>query len=39
MLVIQSKKTYYNTKISEIEKKITTDHDDDKYIIIQELNQ
>ena len=33
------KKTYYNTKISEIEKKITTDHDDDKYIIIQELNQ
>ena len=27
MLVIQSKKTYYNTNISEIENKITTEHD------------
>ena len=26
------KKTGYNTKISEIENKITTDHDHDKYI-------
>ena len=32
MLVIQSKKTDYNTKISEIENKITTDHDHNKYI-------
>ena len=31
MLVIWSKKTDYNTKINEIEKKIT-DHDHDKYI-------
>ena len=32
MLVIHSKKTYYNTKIGDIENKITTDHDHDKYI-------
>ena len=32
MLVIQSKKSDYNTKISEIENKITTDHDHDKGI-------
>ena len=31
------KKTEYNTKISEIENKITTDHDHDKYITTQEL--
>ena len=31
-LIIQSRKTDYNTKISEIEKKNTTDHDHDKYI-------
>ena len=39
MLVIQSKKTYYNTKISKIENKITTDHDHDKYITTQEFNK
>ena len=39
MLVIQSKKTDYNTKISEIENKITTDHDHDKYITTQEFNK
>ena len=33
MLAIQLKKTDYNTKISETEKKITDD-DHDKYIII-----
>ena len=38
MLVIYSKKNDYNTKISEIENKITTDHDQDKYITTQELN-
>ena len=32
------KKTDYNTKISEIEKKIT-DHDHDKYITTQEFNK
>ena len=36
MLVIQSKKTDYNTKINEIGKKIT-DHDHDKYIITPEF--
>ena len=29
----------YNTKISEIENKITTDHDRDKYITTQEFNK
>ena len=38
MLAIQSKKTYYNTKINEIEKKIT-DHDHDKYITTPEFNK
>ena len=38
MLVIQSKKTDYNTKINEIEKKIT-DHDHDKYITTPEFNK
>ena len=33
------KKTNYNTKISEIENKITTDHDHDKYITTQEFNK
>ena len=32
------KKTDYNTKISEIENKIITDHDHDKYITTRELN-
>ena len=32
------KKTNYNTKISEIKYKITTDHDHYKYITTQELN-
>ena len=32
------KKTDYNTKISEIENRITTDHDDDKYITTPEFN-
>ena len=39
MLVIQSTKTDYNTKISENENKITTDHDHDKYITTQEFNK
>ena len=38
MLVIELKKADYNTKISEIENKIITDHDHDKYITIQEFN-
>ena len=33
------KKTEYNTKISDIENKITTDHDHDKYITTQEFNK
>ena len=32
------KKIDYNTKIIEIENKITTDHDHDKYITTQEFN-
>ena len=32
-------KTDYNTNISEIENKITTDHDHDKYITIQEFTK
>ena len=36
---IQSKKADYTTKISEIEHKITTDHDHDKYMTTQEFNQ
>ena len=41
MLVIQSEKTItqHNAKISEIENKITTDHDHDKYITTQEFNK
>ena len=39
MLVIQSKKTDYNTKISQIEIKVTADHDNDKYIVVQEFIQ
>ena len=31
--------TDYNTKISEIESKITTDHDHDKYITTHEFNK
>ena len=38
MLVIQSKKTDYNTKISGIEEKIA-DHDHDKYITTPEFNK
>ena len=38
MLVIQSEKTDYNTKIIEIEKKIT-DHSHDKYITTAEFNK
>ena len=33
------KKTDYNTKISETENKIATDHDHDKYIIAQGFNK
>ena len=33
------KRTDYNTKISEIENKFTTDHDHDKYITTQEFNK
>ena len=32
------KKTAYNTKIGEIENKITTHHDHDKYITTQDFN-
>ena len=38
ILVIQSKKTDYDTKIGEIEKKIL-DHNHTKYITTQELNK
>ena len=38
MLVIQSRKTDYNTEINEIEKKIT-DHSHDKYITTPEYNE
>ena len=33
------KKADYNTKISQIENKITTDHDHDKYITIEKFNK
>ena len=33
------KKIDYNTKIIEIENKITTDHDHDKYITTQEFDK
>ena len=33
------KKTDYNTKITEIENKITTDHDHDRYVTTQEFNK
>ena len=36
MLVIQSKKTTHNIKISKTGNKIATDHDDYKYITTQE---
>ena len=39
ILVIQSKKTDYNTKISEIKSKTTNDHDYDKYITTQEFSK
>ena len=39
ILVIQSKKTDYNTKISEIQNNITTGHDHDKSITTQEFNK
>ena len=38
MLIIQSKKTDYNTKINKIEKKIT-DFNHDKYTTTPELNR
>ena len=38
-LVIQSKKTDYATEVSEIENKITTNHDHDKYFTTQEYNK
>ena len=37
VLVTQLKKFDYNTKVNEIQKKIT-DHDHDKYITTQKLN-
>ena len=39
MLVIYSEKADYDKEISEIENKITTDHDHDKYITTQEFNK
>ena len=38
MLVVQSKKKDYDTKISEI-KKTLTDHNHDKYITTPEFNK
>ena len=38
MLLIQSKRTDYNTKINKIKKKIT-DHNYDKYITIPKFNK
>ena len=38
MLTIQSKKTDYDTKVNETEKKIT-DHKHDKYITTPEFNK
>ena len=38
VLVIQSRKTEYNTKINEIEKK-STDHNHDKYIVTPEFDK
>ena len=38
MLVIQLRKTVYNTKITEIENKFTN-HNHDKYIDTQEFNK
>ena len=37
MLVIYSKKTYYNAKINKLEKKVT-DHNHHKYITTSEFN-
>ena len=37
VLVIQSKKTEYNTKINKIDKKIT-DHNHDNYVTTPEFN-
>ena len=37
-IVLQSKKSDYDTNINEIENKITTDHDHDKFITTQEFN-
>ena len=39
MLVIQSKKAKYNTKIRKIENRITTYHDHDKYVTTQTFNK
>ena len=39
MLVNQSKKTGYGRKISEIENKITGEHDYDKYVTAQEFDE
>ena len=39
MLVIQSKKTDYNTKIREVQNKITTDRDHDKCVATQEFDK
>ena len=38
VLIIQTKKTGYNTKINETEKRIT-DHNQDKYITTSEFNK
>ena len=39
MLEIQSKKTGYNTKLSEIDNEITADYDHDKHITTQEFDK
>ena len=39
MLVVYSKRLTITQKLCEIENKITTDHDHDKYITTQEFNK
>ena len=39
MLIIQSRRTDYNTKVSEIENKTATHRDRDKYISTEEFDK
>ena len=38
-LMLEIKKTDYDSKISAIENKFTTDHDHDKYVSTQKFNK